>query len=122
MFQPHFTTCSGVLEKKQIDLRHKTLALVQDVSTCWNSAYYYMAVRLLSQQQPLCATLLELHKGDMMPYDAEFTTLELFVKVYETTSEAMGAEKWVTISVVHPLLHSFLKFTLSLMKVTRLQD
>ena len=40
-----------------------------------------MAERLLSQQQPVCATLLELHKGDMMPSDVEFTTLELVVKV-----------------------------------------
>ena len=100
-----------LLKKKQIDLRHKTLALVQDVSTRWNSAYY-MAERLLSQQQPLCATLLELHKGDMMPSDAEFTTLELFVKVMKPLvdiTEAIGAEKWVTISVVRLLLHKLLE-------------
>ena len=57
--------------------------MVQDVSTRWNSVYY-MAERLLSQQQPVCATLLELHKGDMMPSDAEFFTLELFVKVIQS--------------------------------------
>ena len=42
---------SYLLKQKQIDLHHKPLALVQDVSTRWNSAYY-MAERLLSQQQP----------------------------------------------------------------------
>ena len=40
-----------------------------------------MAERILSQQQPLCAALLELRKGDLMPSDGEFTTLESFVKV-----------------------------------------
>ena len=35
---------------------------ISDVSTRWNSAYY-TAECLLSQQQPLCATLLELYKG-----------------------------------------------------------
>ena len=29
-----------------------------------------MAEHLLFQQQPVCATLLELHKGDMMPSDS----------------------------------------------------
>lgn len=31
---------SYLLKQKQADLHHKTLALVQDVSTRWNSAYY----------------------------------------------------------------------------------
>ena len=64
-----------------------------------NSAYY-MAEHLLSQQQPLCATLLELHKGDMMPCDAEFTTLIKVMKPLVDITEAIGAEKWVIISVV----------------------
>ena len=100
-----------LLKQKQVNLHQKTLALVQDVSTRWNSAYY-MAEHLLSQQQPVCATLLELHKGDMMPTDAEFTTLELFVKVMKPLvdiTEAIGAERWVTISVVRPLLHKLLE-------------
>ena len=47
-------------------------------------------------------------KGDMMPSDAEFTTLELFIKVMKPLvdiTDAIDAERWVTISVVHPLLH-----------------
>ena len=71
-----------LLKEKQVNLHHKTLALVQDVNTQWNSAYY-MAERLLSHQQSVCATLLELHKGNMMLSDAEFFTLELFVKVIQ---------------------------------------
>ena len=83
-----------LLKQKQVNLHCKTLALVQDVSTRWKSAYY-MAECLLSQQQPVCVTLLELHKGDMMPSDAEFITLELFVKVIKPLvdiTEVISAE------------------------------
>ena len=71
-----------------------------------------MAECLLSQQQPLYATLLELCKGDTMPSDIEFTTLQSFVKVMKSLvdiTEAIGVERWVTISVVHPLLHKLLE-------------
>ena len=80
---------SYLLKQKQADLHHKVLALIQDVSTRWNSAYY-MAERILSQQQPLCATLLEVHKGDMMPSDSEFNTLEVFVKVMRNYGSYWG--------------------------------
>ena len=45
-----------------------------------------------------------------MPSDAEFNTLELFVKVMKSLvdiTEGIGAEKWVTISVVHLLFVYF---------------
>ena len=71
----HSAKSNYLLKQKQTDLHHKQLALIQDVSTRWNSVYYMVE----SQQQPLCATLLELHKEDMMPSDAEFSTLEIFV-------------------------------------------
>ena len=110
----HFNRSSKstyLFKQKQISLQHKQLSLVQDVSTRWNSAYY-MAERLLSQQQPLCATLLELHRGDLMPSDTEFKTLELFVKVMEPLveiTESIGAQKWVTISAVRPVLYKLLE-------------
>ena len=46
----------------------------------WNSASY-RTEQILSQQQLLCAALLEIHKGNMKPSHSEFMTLELFVKV-----------------------------------------
>ena len=55
----------------------------------WQNVYY------VSWQQPVCATLLELHKGDMIPSDVEFTTLQLFVKVMKPLvdiTEAIGTE------------------------------
>ena len=47
-----------------------------------------------------------------MPSDAEFNTLELFVKVMKPVvdiTEAIGTESWVTILVVHQLLHKLLE-------------
>ena len=70
-----------------------------------------MVARILEQQQPLCATLLELKKGDLMPTDAEFTTMEDYVQIMKPLvdiTEAIGAEKWVTISTIRPLLHKIL--------------
>ena len=81
-----------------------------------------MAECLLSQQQPVCATLQELHKGDIIPSDAEFTTLELFIKVKKPLvdiTEAIGAERWVTISVVRLLLHKLLEVYFKPDNITR---
>ena len=96
---------SCLLKEKQQDLHHKQHNLVQDV-TRWNSAYY-MVQRVLEQQQPLCATLL----GDLMPSDSEFDTMEKYVIVMKPLveiTEAIGAEQWVTISALRPLLHKLL--------------
>ena len=49
----------------------------------------------------------------MIPCDAEFTTLEeLFIKAMKPLvdiTETIGPERWVNISVVHPLLHKLLE-------------
>ena len=71
-----------------------------------------MMERILEQQQPMCATLLELKKGDLMPTDREFSTLEAFKEVMKPIveiTEAIGAEQWVTISAVRPVLHKLLE-------------
>ena len=107
----HSSKSTYLLKKKQENLGHKQHSLVQDVATRWNSAFY-MIERILEQQQPLCATLLELHKGDMMPSDSEFNTMEAFVSVMKPLveiTEAIGAEKWITISTIRPILHKLLQ-------------
>ena len=106
----HSSKSSYLLKQKQANLHHSQHCLVQDVATRWNSAFY-MIERIIEQQQPLCATLLELKKGDLMPTDAEFTTMEYYVKIMKPLviiTEAIGAEKWVTISTIRPLLHKIL--------------
>ena len=107
----HSVNSTKVFHEKQASLDHPKLCLVQDVSTRWSSSYYMMQ-RILTQQQPLCATLLEVKRGDLMPSDGEFTVMESYVKVMKPLveiTEIMGAQKWVTISAVRPLLHKLLK-------------
>ena len=106
----HSAKSSYLLKKKQDDLHHVKHSLIQDIVTRWNSAYY-MVERVLEQQQPLCATLFELRKGDLMPSDAEFSAMECYKDVMKPlvdVTEAIGAEKWVTISIIRPLLHKLL--------------
>ena len=66
-----------------------------------------MMERILKQQQPLCAALLELRKQDLMPSDGEVTAMETFIDVLKPLvqiTEKIGGEKWVTLSVVKPVL------------------
>ena len=75
-----------------------------------------MVERIFSQQQPLCVALLELRKGDLMPSDEEIKTLESFLKVMKPLvmmTEAIGGQKWVTITSVRPLIYNL--FTVYLM-------
>ena len=75
-----------------------------------------MVSRILEQQQPLCATLLEIHKTELMPTDVEFNTLEELVttmKPLVDITEAIGSEKWITISTVQPILTKLMKFHLA---------
>ena len=70
-----------------------------------------MVKRVLKQQQPLCATLLELKKGDMMPSDSELLGMESYVEMMKPLvemTEAMESEKWITISTLQHLLHQLL--------------
>ena len=70
--------------------------------TRWNSTFY-MVNRILEQQQPLCATLIEIHKPELMPTDTEISTMEAFVDVMKPIvkiAEKIGGEKQLTISAV----------------------
>ena len=106
----HSSKDTYVLKQKQADLRHKDHSLIQDVTTRWNSSYY-MISRILEQQQPLCAALLEVKRTDLFPSEEEFATMDIYIDVMKplvTITEAIGAQKWVTISTLRPLLHKLL--------------
>jgi len=58
---------------------------------------------------------MELKKGKLMPTVGELKTLENFIKVmkpFVKITEALGAEKWVTISSLTPLLYKILNVCL----------
>ena len=46
-----------------------------------------MLDRILKQQQPLCATLIEIHKSDLMPTDSEISVMEAFLTVMKLIVE-----------------------------------
>ena len=106
----HSVKSSNILRQKQKDLHHPELSLSQDVATRWNSAYY-MLESILKQQQPVFATLLEVHKADLIPTNAEITCMEIFLDVlkpFVEITESVGGEKWVTLSLVRPLLYKLI--------------
>ena len=107
----HSAKSAYLLRQKQVDLHQEQLCLICDVQTRWNSSYY-MAERIILMQQQLSATLYAIRKGDLMPSDSKFIILEEFIatmKPIVEITEAIGREKWVTISTVRPLLHKLLE-------------
>ena len=70
-----------------------------------------MINRILEQQQPICATLIEIRKPELMPTDTEISTMEDFVDVMKPIveiTEKIGGERQVTVSAVRPLVHKLL--------------
>ena len=82
----HSPRSSHLLKEKQSDLKYPSHSLVQQVTTRWNSADY-MLQGILEQQQPLCATLHELRRPDLMPTDAKITAMEIIVEVMEPIAQ-----------------------------------
>ena len=110
----HSSKSYYILKQKQIDLHTDQLNLIQDVTTRWNSSYY-MVERLIQQQQPLCAALIEVKKTELMPSDVEVSVMETFLEVLKPIveiTETLGGEKLVTMSAVKPLLHKLLSIHL----------
>ena len=71
-----------------------------------------MLERILEQQQPVCATVIEIRRADLMPTDNEITVMETFVEIMQLITEiteVMGGEKLVTLSAVRLFLYKLLK-------------
>ena len=66
-----------------------------------------MLERILEQQQPVCATLIEIRRADLMSTDNEITIMETFVEIMRPITEiteVMGGEKRVTLSAARLFL------------------
>ena len=103
----HSPKSTDLLKQKQSDLHVPPHRLIQEVSTRWNSSFY-MVERIVEQQQPLCATLFELRKGDLMPTDNEFSTMETYLSVMKPLveiTEVLGGQKYVSVSSLRPIIH-----------------
>ena len=95
-----------ILSDKQDALGTDKHKLLQDVDTRWNSTYD-MVQRVLEQQSPICATLVDQKRLDLLPKDAEFHILEELVQVLKPFKEVtvqVSAEAYVTSSAICPLL------------------
>ena len=57
----HSVQSTPILRSKQKSLKHPQHSLIQEVSTRWKSSYYMME-RIIMQQQPIYATLLEIKR------------------------------------------------------------
>lgn len=104
------TRAAQVLTKKQEALETPQHKLLQDVETRWSSTYD-MVRRVMEQQAPVCATLMEMKRMDLLPTDGEFSLLEEVLRVlkpFKDVTVQMSAEKYVTISAISPLLHHLL--------------
>ena len=110
------TVAANLLTKKQAALESPVHKLVKDVETRWNSTYD-MVQRIIEQQGPVCATLVELKRLDLLPKEEDFTLLEQLVNVLkpfrDVTIQVQG-EQYVTISIIRPLLHHLTENVLQL--------
>lgn len=99
------------LHQKQVELGLKQHKLVADVSTRWGSTCK-MICRIIEQQQAICAVLADERKNwYRMPSDNDFSTLEAIASVLKPLNiftDALSAEKCITVSAIRPLLKHIL--------------
>ena len=95
------------LHQKQVELGLDQHKLVADVSTRWGSTCK-MICRIIEQQQAICGVLADECKNwYRMPSGTDFSTLEAIVSVLKPLhifTDALSAEKCVTVSAIRPLL------------------
>ena len=77
----------------------------------WNSSYFEV-----EQQQSICAALLELRRGELIPSDSEFAAMSDFLTAMKPLVQiikALGGEEWITITVCSLSYISFSLFIYS---------
>ncbi len=102
------------LEEKQRALSVSEHNLIQDVVTRWNSTFD-MIERILEQQTPICAALVDLKRMDLLPRDEEFLLCEALVQVlqpFKHITETVCGEAYTTVSSIKLLLHHLLNVAL----------
>ena len=89
--------------------------LIQDCVTCWGSPLDILE-RLMEQQAPIAAVLMDGRVRHLMPEGEEWSIIEVpvnILKPFQQATEAMGAVKYPTLSTVKPLLYKLVKRTLT---------
>ena len=102
------------LREKQNMLKLPEHKLIQDCATRWGSTLA-MLERLMEQQAAIAAVLMDGKVRHLMPEGEEWTIIEQLVEIltpFQQATEAMGAEKYPTLSMVKPLLYKLSEVTL----------
>ena len=85
---------SHILAEKQTVLGIKNHKLIQDV----DNSMFEMVERVLQQQSPICAVLVDVKRLDLLPNDTELNILEQLVQVLNPFKEVtvqVSAEAYV---------------------------
>ena len=102
------------LREKQEMLQLPQHMLIQDCVTRWGSTLA-MLERLMEQQAPIAAVLMDGKVRHLMPEGEEWSVIEVLVdilKPFQQATEAMGAVSYPTLSTVKPLLYKLVNRTL----------
>ena len=101
------------LNDKQTLLGLKQESFKNECVTRWGSTYKMLAT-LLHQQQAICTVLLDSEKHsdkDLIATSQEFTVPEellAILKPFNDTTEVVSSERYLTLSIVLPILHKLL--------------
>ena len=107
----HSNQATEELLRREAQLDLGCLKLVQDVPTCWNSAYLMME-RLLTVRQAVTAVLSVAKKKehrDLMPSNSDWDVIEELIKVlkpFQVATTVFSGQKYVTVSLVFPVITS----------------
>ena len=113
----HFKKCTKEtykLRETQEMLQLLQHMLIQDCVTCWGSTLA-MLERLMEQQAPIAAVLMDGKVRHLMPEGEEWSVIEVpvdILKPFQQATEAMGAVTYPTLSTVKPLLYKLVNRTL----------
>ena len=102
------------LREKQEMLQLPQHMLIQDCVTRWGSTLA-MLERLMEQQAPIAAVLMDGKVRHLMPEGEEWSVIEVLVdilKPFQQATEAMGAVSYPTLNTVKPLLYKLVNRTL----------
>lgn len=82
-----------------------------------------MMERIIMQQQPICATLLEIKRGDLMPSEDEFAAMESFIKILKPLveiTETMGGQNGSPFQLYAHFYTSYFTFLLTQLQMIRI--
>ena len=102
------------LRERQEMLKVPKHMLIQDCVTRWGSTLA-MLERLMEQQAPIAAVLMDGRLRHLMPDSEDWSIIEVLVdilKPFQQATEAMSAVKYPTLSTVKPLLFKLVNRTL----------